>query len=367
MGWLAGCDTPKPADPAVTELPVFEVLSAAATTYQSYPASLDGVIEVELRPQVSGTLDRVYVDEGEWVKAGSPLFKINEAPYRERLNNVLAALRAAEAARDNAQLEVDKLGPLVANRIVADIQLKTAESSREAAAARIEQAKAEVAAARIDLGYTLIHAPVSGYIGRLPRKRGNLVGPGDAAPMTTLSDVHEIHAYFSMGEDEFARFKARYPGATLAEKISHLPAAELVLPDDSFYEAKGKVELVNGEFDRNTAAITLRASFPNANGYLRAGNTGRVRLSEAHSDQLVVPQSATLELQDKVFVFRVGDSNKVSKQPINITEAAGTNYLVSGGLRAGDKIVYRGFEHLREGDIIQPKTIAQPVATLLHP
>ena len=366
-GWLAGCQSQPPAAPAVTELPVLEVLPASATTYQLYPASLDGFIDVEVRPQVSGTLDRVYMDEGALVHAGDALFKINEASYRERLNNALASLHAAEAARDNAQLEVDKLTPLVTNRIVAEIQLRTAISSREAAVARIGQAQADVAAAKIDLGYTLIKAPVSGYIGRLPHKQGSLVSPGDAAPMTTLSDVHEIHAYFSMGEDEFTRFKSRYPGATLAEKIKHLPAAELVLPDDSIYTEKGRVELINGEFDRNTAAVTLRASFPNRNGFLRAGNTGKVRLSLDFVDQILVPQSATLELQDKVFVYKVGDSNKVSRQPIEIAAASGSNYLVAGGLRPRDKIVYKGFEHLHEGDIIQPKKIEFPVATITHP
>src|ERR1700761_8340977 len=184
--WMAGCSSPQPAPPAITELPVLQIVPASATTYETYPASLDGIVDVEVRPQVSGTLDRVFVDEGAFVHAGDPLLKINEAPYRERLNNALANLGEAEAAKDNAQLEVDKLTPLVANKVVADIQLRTAVASRDAAVARIAQAWAAVGVAKIDVGYTLISAPVSGFIGLLPHKQGSLVAPGDAAPMTTL-------------------------------------------------------------------------------------------------------------------------------------------------------------------------------------
>ena len=354
---IFGCSTQQPPAAQPQALPVIQVSSAAATTFQDYPASVDGIVDVEIRPQVSGTLDRVFVDEGAFVKAGAPLFKINEAPYREKFNNATASLHAAEGALATAQTEVDKLTPLVANKVISDLQLKTALSNRQVATANIEQAKADIAAARINLGYTLIAAPVSGYIGRLPRKQGNLVTPADAAAMTTLSDVHEVHVYFAMGEYDFIRFKARYPGQTLAEKIRHLPPVELILADDSAYEQKGKIELIDGQFDKNTGAITFRASFPNKDGLLRAGNTGKVRLGLSFASQVIVPQSATLELQDKVYVFLVGDSNKVTKQPVSIAAKSGLNYLIREGLKTGDRIVYRGFDHLHEGESIQPQPL----------
>jgi membrane fusion protein (multidrug efflux system) len=364
---LFGCASP-PAAVSTQRLPVLSVGSGTITTYQEFPASLDGIVDVEIRPQVSGTLDRVYVDEGAFVHAGDPLFKINDAPYREKLNNATASLHAAEGALFNAEIEVNKLKPLVDNKIVADVQLATAMSSRQVAIANVEQARADIATARINLGYTLIVAPVGGYIGRLPKKQGNLVAAGDAAPMTTLSDVHEVHAYFAMGEDDFIQFKARYPGATLAEKIKHLPPVELVLANDSSYEQKGKIELIDGQFDKNTGAISFRATFPNKDGLLRAGNTGRVRLGLEFANEVIVPQSATLELQDKVFVFLVGDSNKVSKAMINIAGKSGVSYVVNGGLKPGDQIVYKGFEHLHEGDVIQPEKMkATATALLTHP
>src|ERR1700743_3824649 len=157
-GMLAGCSSPPPSAASTQTLPVLTVSSGAATTYQDYPASLDGIVDVEIRPQVSGILQRVYVDEGAYVRAGDPIFKIDEGPYREKLNNAMARLHAAEGSLSNARLEVDKLIPLVDAKVVAEIQLGTANSSVEVAQANIEQAKADIAAAQIDVGYTLIRA-----------------------------------------------------------------------------------------------------------------------------------------------------------------------------------------------------------------
>ncbi|HEX8022115.1 MAG TPA: efflux RND transporter periplasmic adaptor subunit, partial [Mucilaginibacter sp.] len=198
---LYGCSSAPqaPTAPPPPALPVASIVSGTETTYQEYPASIEGAVNVEIRPQVSGTLDKVFVDEGAFVSAGQPIFKINEQPYRAALNNALASLHAAEAAHVNAQLEVEKLTPLVANKVVSDYQLKTAKAAADVAKANIESAKANVATAQINLGYTLIKAPVSGYIGLLAKKQGSLVAPADVAPLTQLSDVHDVHVYFSLG------------------------------------------------------------------------------------------------------------------------------------------------------------------------
>ncbi|WP_375434854.1 efflux RND transporter periplasmic adaptor subunit [uncultured Hymenobacter sp.] len=366
--FLYGCSenqASQPAQPAPLQaLPVVQIRAGSATTYQDYPASIEGTVNVEIRPQVSGTLDRVFVDEGALVRVGEPLFKINDAPYRERLNTARASLHAAQGALANAQLEVTKLTPLVQNKVIADFQLKAAQAARQIASASIEQAQAEVAAAQINLGYTLIKAPVGGYLGRLPKKPGSLVTPTDAVALTNLSDVHEVHVYFALGETDFIRFKAQYAGNTLAEKIKQLPAVELVLPDGSTYARPGRIDLLDGQFDKNTGTITVRASFRNPDGLLRSGNTGKVRLGLAFANAVAVPQIATLEMQDKVFVFLVGDSNKVSKQPIVIAGKSGPNYLVQNGLKAGNRIVYSGFDHLHEGEVIQP---TKPAATPDNP
>jgi len=344
-----------PTAPPPPVLPVLAITSANTTTDAEYPASIQGTVDVEIRPQVSGNLDRIYVDEGAYVSKGQTLFKINERPYREQLNNALASLHAAEAALINANLEVDKLTPLVQNKVVSDYQLKTAKASQKIAAANIEQAKAMVGSAKINLGYTNVTAPVSGYIGRLPKKQGSLVSATDVEALTTLSDVHEVFAYFSLGETDFINFKEQYKGNSLGDKIKKLPPVTLILADNNAYPQTGKIDMVDGQFDKTTGAITIRATFPNANGTLRSGNTGKIRLGLQHDDAILVPQAATVEMQDKVFVFTVGKDNKVTKMPITVVGKSGTNYLIKEGVKTGDQIVLSGIDKLQDGQAIQPE------------
>lgn len=355
--FLFGC-AEKPATEiaaAPPALPVISISQSAETTYLEYPAAVQGAVDLEIRPQVSGALEQVLVNEGALVHAGQPLFKINALPFVEQLNNAKANQRAAEAAVLNAQLEVDKLIPLVQNKVVSDFQLKTAKTAHQIALANVAQAKASVGTAQINLGYTLIKAPVSGYIGRLPKKQGSLVSPADPIALTNLSDVHEVHVYFSLGEADFINFKAKYPSATTAGNLKNLAAVSLVLSDNSVYAQQGKIDMIDGQFDKNTGSITLRASFPNASGLLRSGNTGKVRLSLEHQNAMLVPQSATVEVQDKVFVYTVDAQNKVAKQPIKVIGTSGTNYLIKEGLKSGDRIVSKGMEILKDGDAITPE------------
>jgi len=354
---LVGCSgkTETQAAPPPPTLPVYAIQSANTTTDSEYPASIQGTVDVEIRPQVSGNLEKIYVDEGAFVSKGQPLFKINEQPFREQLNNALASLHGAEAALINAQLEIDKLTPLVQNKVVSEYQLKTAKASHRIATANLDQAKAMVASAKINLGYATITAPVSGYIGRLPKKQGSLVSATDIEPLTKLSDVHEVYAYFSLGESDFINFKAQYAGNTIDDKIKKLPPVTLILADNNAHTQTGKIDMVDGQFDKNTGAITLRATFPNANGTLRSGNTGRIRLGIQHDAAILVPQSATIEMQDKVFVFTVDKQNKVTKAPITIIGKSGTNYLIKDGVKTGDQIVLSGIDKLQEGQAIQPE------------
>lgn len=355
-----------PTATAAPTLPVMSISYQAASTETEYPAALQGTVDVEIRPQVSGNLERIYVDEGTYVNKGQTLFKINERPFREQLNNALANLHAAEAAYLNAQLEVDKLMPLVQNKVVSDYQLKTAKASQKIAAANIEQAKAMVGSARINLGYTNVTAPVSGYIGRLPKKQGSLVASTDVEPLTSLSDVHEVYAYFSLGETDFIKFKSLYTGNTLGDKIKKIPPVTLILADNSDYPQLGKIDMVDGQFDKNTGAITLRATFPNVGGTLRSGNTGKIRLGIQHNDAILVPQSATVEMQDKIFVFTLNKANKVNKMPITIIGKSGTDYLIKDGVKSGDQIVLSGIDKLQEGQVIQPEKTTAKVAQIIN-
>jgi membrane fusion protein (multidrug efflux system) len=171
-----------------------------------------------------------------------------------------------------------------------------------------------------------------------------------------------VHVYFSLSEQDFINFKEQYAGNSLNDKLKHLPAVDLLLTDNSEYSHQGKIDMIDGQFDKTTGAITLRASFPNAQGLLRSGNTGKVRLSLQHKNALIVPQEATVEMQDKVFVFAVADSNKVKKMPVTIIGKSGNNYLVKDGVKAGDQIVLSGFDHLQEGSVINPQPTSNKVA-----
>jgi membrane fusion protein (multidrug efflux system) len=344
--------------PPPAPLPVLKLSTVPATTYKEFSAALEGRTNVEIRPQVEGTLEKIYVDEGAYVKAGQPLFKINDRMYSEQQSNASASLQAAKANLEKAKVEVDRLTPLVNNNVVSDVQLKTAQANYEAAKAAVGQAQAQLGSTHINVGYTLITAPVSGYIGRIPYKIGALVGRAEPQPLTILSDVNEVYAYFSMSEPEFLKFKNETPGNTIADKVKHLPAVELKLADNSIYPEKGRIETMEGQFDKTMGAVSFRATFPNTSGLLRSGNTGKIRLPEQFADVVIVPTEATYELQDKVMVFAVADSNKVTGIPITIAGKSGNYYFVEKGVKAGQRIVYTGLDRLHDGTVIAPQQMS---------
>jgi membrane fusion protein (multidrug efflux system) len=356
---IAGCSSAQgnQAPPPPPALPVLQLDNSSTTTYTEFSASVEGKTNVEIRPQVSGYLDKIYVEEGAYVSAGQPLFKINDQPYGEQVNNAQANVLAAKANMEKAAIEVGRLQPLVDNKVISDVQLKAAQAEYEAAKAAVKQAEAAGNNAGINLGYTLVKAPVSGYIGRIPFKTGSLVGKGETQALTVLSDVKEVYAYFSMSEKDFLQFTSESNGKTIAEKIKGMPPVELQLADKSPYPAKGRIELMEGQFDKNIGTIQFRAVFPNAEGLLRTGSTGKILIPKATGNTLAVPQQSTYELQDKVYVYVLGDSNKVVSQPITISGQTTSYYLVNKGVQPGQKIVFSGMDRLRDGAVIQPQVL----------
>jgi membrane fusion protein, multidrug efflux system len=339
-------------------LPVITLAPVPATTYQEFSASLEGSGDIEIRPQVDGYLDRIYVDEGAHVRKGQVLFHINDRPLREQLHNAQASVAAAKANLANAEINVNKLTPLVQNNIVSDVQLKTAKATYDAAAASVAQAQALVQSAMVNIGFATVTSPVDGYIGRIPYKTGSLVGMSTPLPLTVVSAIKDVYAYFSFSEKDFLAFAAQFSGNTIEEKIKQLPAVDLVLADNSIYPQKGKVETVAGQFNNDIGTISFRATFPNTGGLLRSGNTGKIRIPRSVNAAMLVPHEATFELQDKVFVFVVGDSNKVVSVPLQISSKTPNYYVIEKGLKAGDKIVYAGLDRLRDGAFIQPEPLS---------
>jgi membrane fusion protein (multidrug efflux system) len=355
---LQSCHSPSAstgyAAPPPATLPVISITNRPFSTFREYTASLEGTKDIEIRPQVNGYIEKIFVDEGAFVKKGQPLFKINDQPYIEALNNAKAALAVAKANQASSEINMNKLEPLVQNQVISPIQLKTAKASYDASTASVSQANAMVGNANINIGYSLIKAPVDGYIGRIHIKIGSLAGVSTVDPLTTISEVKDIRAYFSVSETAFLRFKEEYPGKTIEDKIRKLPPVELILSDNTTYPEKGKVEVVAGQFTAGIGAIPFRASFPNPNGVLRSGNTGRVRIPIHLPDGMVIPQEATYELQDKIFVFVLGDSNRVKSTAVQINSRSGNYYLIDKGIKTGDKIVYSGVDKLTDGATINP-------------
>jgi membrane fusion protein, multidrug efflux system len=348
-------------------LPVISLRAYPVNTSKEFTASLEGSRDIEIRPQVDGYLDKIYVDEGASVRKGQLLFHIDARPYQEQLNNANANLQSAKAALENASINVEKLAPLVQNNVVSDVQLKSAKAAYNAAKANVDQAQSAVAAANISLGFTKITAPADGFIGKIPLKAGSLVGRSTVDALTMLSETKEMHVYFSMSETDFLQFKKQIAGKTIEEKIKQLPQVELVLSDNTIYPQKGKVEIVQGQFDKSIGTINFRATFPNAQGLLRSGNTGKIRVPQQSSISIVVPQEATFETQDKIFVFTMNDSNRVTGKPIAINGRTGNYYVVANGLNAGDKIVYSGLGRLQDGMKINPQLISLDSLTKVSP
>jgi membrane fusion protein (multidrug efflux system) len=292
--YLASCagHAMNPETPAAPSLPVISINEGSATTWLQYPASISGTVNVEIRPQVSGYLQKIYVQEGDYVTKGQPLFKINASEYNEYANNAAANVQGTRAAIERAQVEYDRLKPLVDNKVISEVQLRTAKANLNAAKAAHAQSLSGKGSADITLGYTLIKAPVSGYVGAIPFKQGSLVGRGETDPLTVVSEVNNVHAYFSMSEADFLSFIARYDGRSTEEKIKNIPAVDLLLPGNSLYNAKGKIELVQGQFDRSSGTISFRAVFPNNEKLLRSGLTGSIRIPSQHNKELLVPQES---------------------------------------------------------------------------
>ena len=344
----------KDGDKKVPTLPVMTVTAGDATVGTEYSSLLEGKVNVEIRPQVDGALQKIYVDEGAFVKAGQPLFKIDDRIYREQYNSAVAAQHAAEAALAVAKLNEEKLVPLVKNNVISDIQLTTARANHQSAKAAVEQSRAAARSAFVNLDYSTLKAPVSGYIGKIPLRLGSLVSKNQSNWLTLLSDVSEIYAYFSMSEIDFMRFRNQYAGATLQEKVKQVSPVSLIMADGNLFAEKGTIGTISGQFDPSTGSVRIRAVFPNPGGLLRSGNTGKVVVESRYHHVLLVPQAATVELQDKIFVFLLGKGNKVNKQVITISGKSGNNYIVSSGVKQGDVIVTAGTEKLPDGTVIKP-------------
>ncbi|MFN0254053.1 efflux RND transporter periplasmic adaptor subunit [Pedobacter ureilyticus] len=339
------------AQPVNTDFITLDLTDAAIE--KRYPGMIEGTVNVEVKAQVSGYLEAIYVKEGDYVKKGQSLFRIKGDVFNEQVNNSQATLKSALAAQATAKIEVEKIKPLVAEKVVSDIQLKTAEANYEAATAQVAQAKAALGSSQINADFAIIKAPVSGYIGRIPNRIGNLVTPADATPLTTLSEIDQVFVYFSMSEADFIAFnKDRKVDAGMN-------SVSLVTADGETYAHKGKLELASGNIERSTGSIALKAVFPNPDKLLRSGGAGRIIVSKQVKAVLTVPMASVKDVQDKFFVFALADSSKVAMKAIEITGRSGDKYIVKSGVAKGEKIAVNSIDALAEGLKVVPTMVKQ--------
>ena len=334
----------------------YAVMTIATTDREipiNYSATIRGRQDIAIYPQVSGTIFELCVNEGQTVSKGQPLFIIDQVPYKAALQTAEANVAAAKAVVATAQLTYDSKKELYAKNVVSQYDLLTAENTLLTAKAQLAQAEAQRVNAANNLSYTVVKAPANGVVGTLPYRVGALVSASIPQPLTTVSDNSDVYVYFSMTENQLLNLTRQY--GSIANTLKNMPDVQLVLNDGSVYDRTGRIESISGVIDTSTGSVQLRAVFPNADGLLHSGGAGSVIVPNIHKDCVVVPQVATFELQNKVYVYKVEDG-KAASSMIDVEKINnGREYIVKSGLTPGDVIVAEGVGLLREGTPIVAK------------
>ncbi|HEX8037742.1 MAG TPA: efflux RND transporter periplasmic adaptor subunit [Chryseosolibacter sp.] len=353
---IASCSSKNPrtkdennSEPRV--LPVTNVLMRDTNLYRDYVADIQAIQNVELRARVQGFLEKIYVDEGQVVRKGQILFKINDEEYRAELAKANANLESAIAEAKASELEVDRLKVMVDKKVISETELSVAEARLKAVNAKIEQARWAKSNAELKLSYTSIRSPFNGIIDRIPFKVGSLIDHGTL--MTTVSDISQVFVYFNVSEGEYLE----YVKNTVKETGGRNKLVTLMLADGTQYPYEGSVETMGGEFQASTGSISFRARFPNPNSLLKHGATGKIRLSNTLNNAIMIPQKAVFEIQDKNFVFVVDSTNQVRMRNFIPKTRFSQYYIVESGLKSGEEIVFEGIQDIRDGMRIIPKRV----------
>ncbi len=334
----------------VQNLPVTQVLMRDTTLQREYVADIQAIQNVELRARVPGFLERIYVDEGQEVKKGQLLFKINDEEYKAELAKAKANMQNTIAEAKAVELEVDRLRVLVDKNVISKTELDVAQARLEAVKARISEARSAETNATMRVSYTSIRAPFDGIIDRIPLKTGSLIEHGTL--LTTASDISNVFAYFYVSESEYLQYmKMRGNAEANSDEVN------LILADGSPYPHTGLIETMEGEFKASTGSIAFRARFPNPGKILKHRATGRISLSSTIENAVIVPQKSVFEIQDKNYVFLVDSTNQVKMKNFVPKTRFSHYYIVESGLEPGDRIVFEGIQNLQEGMEIEPQHV----------
>jgi len=347
---LAGCSSSSKGASAPPP-PVVEVATVVqqdTPIYSEWVATLDGYVNAQIQPRVSGYIIKQNYKEGSVVRKGEVLFEIDPRPFKAALDQAKAQLAQAEAQLGKANLDVERDTPLAQARAIAQSQLDTEIQARLGAQALVQAAKANVEQAELNMEFTKVTSLVTGIAGIAQVQIGNLVGPNSV--LTSVSQVDPIKAYFTVSEQQFVDFHRRFPTQESVEEQRRRMPLELLLADGSVYERPGRIYFADREVNPATGAIRIAGVFPNPNNLLRPGGFGRVRLSaKTQTGALLVPQRAVMELQGSYQVAVVGDDNKVSIRPVTVGERVGKLWIVTEGLKAGERVVVEGLMKVRDG------------------
>ena len=361
LALLSSCGGGNKGAGSAPEYAVLETQTTTAHLTNSYPATIRGKQDVEIRPMVSGFITKLHVDEGSEVKKGQVLFTIDQVQYRAAVETAKATVETAKAALQTQELTTQNNRELNKRGIVSDYQLSTSENQLAQAKASLAQAEAQLTNASRNLEYTEVTSPSDGIVGQIPYRIGSLVSASSAEPLTTVADNSEMYAYFSMTERQLLTMIRE--GGSQQEILEKLPKIRLQLIDGSLYPDSGRVETISGVIDPTTGSVSMRAMFPNEHNILRSNSTGNVVFPNVLTDVILIPQSATTEIQDKKFVFVLQPDNTVKNTEIQVYYLNdGQNYYVTGGLKAGDKIVIEGVQAIHDGQAITPITPADKEA-----
>ncbi|MFG6387982.1 MAG: efflux RND transporter periplasmic adaptor subunit [Muribaculaceae bacterium] len=338
------------------EIAVITVAPTAAEFQSSYPATIKGKTDIAIRPQVTGFITAVHVDEGQRVHQGQPLFTIDQVQFQAAVDQAEANVNSARSAVSTAEITEQNKKHLLEKNIISNTEWQLAANQLAQARAALAQAEAALVTARKNLSYTVVKAPSEGVVGTIPNREGSLASPTSAQPLTTISDNSQVYAYFSMSERDLLELTDG--GASVNERIGALPAVKLQLADGSIYPVEGRVATLSGMIDNTTGAASARALFDNPGGRLRSGNTGQVLIPRSNHGVLTVPQRATYEVQDLRYVYVLNDSNAaVSKQITVEPYSDGQTFVVTSGLNPGDRVVVEGVGTVvRPGIVVTPKT-----------
>ena len=345
------------------EYAVMTIETSVSKLNNAYPATIKGRQDVEIRPNVGGFITKLCVDEGAVVKKGQTLFVIDPVQYEEAVNVARAAVNVAKANVATAELTAKNKEKLAEKNIISLYELQMANNTLASQKAALAQTEAQLINAEKNLSYTNVTSPSNGVVGKIPFRVGSLVSPSSVTALTTVSDNSEMYVYFSMNEKDILKLTRESNGATQGA-LNQMPAVELQLVDGSIYNEKGKIETLSGVIDQTTGAASVRATFPNPNGILRSGGSGVILLPEEDDKAIIIPQKATMEIQDKKFVFVVNDSSIVKMTEIKILPVNdGKTYVVTSGLNTGDRIVVEGVgTTVRDGMTVRPITVAEATA-----